>query len=186
MTRPSSVTVRPGELPGDAGRPLPDLGPVAEVSVQARERHQHGPAVRGAVVDQIIPSAVLSLLANANHRYVTAENAGRSPLIANRTAIGVWEQFDQINVGGGFIALRAHANGRYVTAENAGRSPLIANRTAIGPWEKFRLVVNSDGSISLLANANGRYVTAGNAGSSPLIANGTAIGAWQKFYRTPS
>jgi len=131
-------------------------------------------------------AAPVSLRAHANGKYVTADNAGRSPLIANRTAIGRWEQFDQIDLGGGHVALRAHANGKYVTAANAGRSPLIANRTAIGRWEEFKLVVNSDGSISLLAKANGRYVTADQAGSSPLIANGTAIGPWQKFYRTPS
>ena len=28
--------------------------------------------------------------------YVTAENAGAAPLIANRTAIGAWEEFDLI------------------------------------------------------------------------------------------
>ena len=28
---------------------------------------------------------------------VTADNAGASPLIANRTAIGTWEQFDLIS-----------------------------------------------------------------------------------------
>jgi GH25 family lysozyme M1 (1,4-beta-N-acetylmuramidase) len=128
-------------------------------------------------------SPALSLLANANGRYVTAENAGNLPLIANRTAVGVWEQFDQIDVGSGYIALRAHANGRLVTAENAGNSSLIANRTAIGPWEKFKLITNSDGSISLMANANGRYVTAENGGNSPLIANRTAIGPWEKFYQ---
>ena len=131
-------------------------------------------------------AAPVSLRAHANGLYVTAPSAGRSPLIANRTAISTWEQFDQIDLGGGYIALRAHANGKYVSAANAGSLPLIANRTAISTWEKFRLVVNSDGSMSLLAKANGRYVTADNAGSSPLIANGTAIGAWQKFYRTPS
>jgi GH25 family lysozyme M1 (1,4-beta-N-acetylmuramidase) len=123
----------------------------------------------------------LTLRAHANGRYVTAEQAGSLPLIADRSAIGPWEQFDQVDAGGGDIALRAHANGRYVTAEHAGTSPLIANRTAIGSWEKFKPVVNADGSISLLANANGRYVTAEHAGSSPLIANRSAIGPWEKF-----
>jgi hypothetical protein len=36
----------------------------------------------------------VSLRANANGQFVTAENAGASPLIANRTAIGPWEEFD--------------------------------------------------------------------------------------------
>jgi hypothetical protein len=61
-----------------------------------------------------------SACAHANGKYVTAEQAGSLPLIANRTAIGPWEQFDQINLGGGDIAVRAHANGRYVTAEQMG------------------------------------------------------------------
>jgi GH25 family lysozyme M1 (1,4-beta-N-acetylmuramidase) len=127
--------------------------------------------------------AQMSLLARVNNRYVTADNYGRAPLIANRTSIGLWEKFDVVNAGSGFVALRAHVNGRYVTAEKAGTLPLIANRTAIGSWEKFRIITNADGSISLLANANGRYVTAENYGNDPLIANRTAIGTWEKFTR---
>ncbi|MGH8888615.1 MAG: fascin domain-containing protein, partial [Acidothermaceae bacterium] len=72
--------------------------------------------------------------------YVTAENAGASSLIANRTSIGGWEEFDLIHNSDGSISLRAHANGDYVTAENAGASALIANRTAIGTWEEFDLI----------------------------------------------
>jgi glucose/arabinose dehydrogenase len=124
---------------------------------------------------------VVSLRAHANGQYVTAENAGASPLIANRSAVGAWEMFDEVDAGGGMVALRAHANGQYVTAENAGASPLIANRSAVGAWEMFTVVVNADGSVSLRANADGQYVTAENAGASPLIANRTAIGQWEKF-----
>jgi hypothetical protein len=124
--------------------------------------------------------SVVSLRAHANGLYVTADNAGASPLIANRTAVGGWEQFDLIAVGSN-VALRAHANGLYVTADNAGASALIANRTAVGGWETFTLVHNADGSTSLRALANNAYVTAENAGASALIANRTAIGPWEKF-----
>jgi hypothetical protein len=124
---------------------------------------------------------VISLRARANNQYVTADNAGSSPLIANRTAIGAWEQFDQLDAGGGNIALRAHANSRIVTADNAGASPLIANRTAVGPWESFQLIHNSNGTVSLRALANSRYVTADNAGAAALIANRTSIGTWEQF-----
>jgi hypothetical protein len=126
-------------------------------------------------------SPVISLKAHANGDYVTADNAGASPLIANRTAIGPWESFDEMDLGNGNIALRAHANNMIVTADNAGASPLIANRTAVGQWETFQLIHNADGSISLKAAANGDYVTAENAGASPLIANRTAIGPWEEF-----
>jgi hypothetical protein len=124
---------------------------------------------------------VVSLRALANGDFVTAENAGASPLVANRTAIGPWEQFDLIDDGGGYVSLRAHANSKYVTADNAGAAPLLAKVDAIGTWEQYQLVHNSDGSISLKARVNGDYVTAENAGASPLIANRTAIGPWEEF-----
>ncbi len=124
---------------------------------------------------------VISLRAHANNMIVTAGNAGASALIASSTAIGGWEEFDEIDLGNGSIALRAHANNMIVTAEHAGASPLIANRTAIGGWETFQLVHNADGSISLKAQADNEYVTAENAGASPLIANRTAIGPWEEF-----
>jgi len=129
------------------------------------------------------PSAttVISLRAHANGDIVTADNAGAAPLIANRTAIGPWEQFDLINNADGSVSFRAHANTDIVTAENAGASPLIANRTAIGPWEEFDLIHNGDGSVSFRAHANGDIVTADNAGAAPLIANRTAIGPWEEF-----
>ena len=124
---------------------------------------------------------VISLRAHADGDIVTADDNGGSPLIANRTAIGYWEQFDEINEGNGEIALRAHANGLIVTAEDAGAQPLIANRTVVGQWETFQLINNPDGSISLKAEANGDYVTAANTDTQPLIASGTAIGAGQEF-----
>jgi hypothetical protein len=71
---------------------------------------------------------------------VTADNAGASPLIANRTAIGTWESFQLIHNSNGTVSLFALANSRYVTAENAGAQALIANRTAIGTWEQFDLI----------------------------------------------
>jgi lysophospholipase L1-like esterase len=123
---------------------------------------------------------VISLRAHGDNEIVTADDAGGSPLIANRTAIGVWEQFDEISEGSGYIALRAHANNLIVTAEDAGASALIANRTVVGAWETFQLIDNADGSISLKADANGDYVTAAGA-TSPLIAGSSTIGAAQEF-----
>jgi hypothetical protein len=124
---------------------------------------------------------VVSLRAHANNMFVTAENAGANALIANRAAIGNWEQFDLINNADGSVSLRAHANNNIVSADNAGASPLIANRAPIGPWEEFDLINNADGSVSLRAHANNMLVCADNAGTNPLIANRTAVGAWESF-----
>jgi hypothetical protein len=124
----------------------------------------------------------VSLRSFANGKFVCAENAGASPLIANRTAIGTWEQFQLWNTSPGYFALKAKANGLYVCAENAGNSPLIANRGAIGTWENFQWIPATGGRISLKALVNGRFVCAENAGASPLIANRTSSLAWEQFY----
>jgi len=126
-------------------------------------------------------NGTVSLRAHANNLIVSADQAGAAPLIANRTAIGPWEQFDLIDRGGGNVALRARANNMYVCAENAGAGALIANRTAIGAWETFQLIRNPNGSVSFRAQANNMLVTADNAGAAPLIANRTAIGPWEEF-----
>jgi chitinase len=127
-------------------------------------------------------TTVVSFRAHANGKYVTADNAGASPLIANKTAIGVWEQFDKVTNPDGTISLRAHANNKFVTTPNAGGSALIASAAAVGgAWEAFDLIRNADGSVSLRARANNLYVTADNAGASALIANRTAIGGWEEF-----
>lgn len=123
----------------------------------------------------------VSFNARANSRWVTAESAGGAPLIANRTSVGQWEQFDLILLGGTAVALRARVNGAFVCADNAGTSSLIANRGSVGPWESFTLTPNSDGSISLRAAANSRIVTAEAAGGLPLIANRTSVGPWEMF-----
>jgi lysophospholipase L1-like esterase len=127
------------------------------------------------------PATVVSLRAHANGKLVTAESGGSAPLIANRTAVGPWEQFDRLDLGNGRIALRAHANGRLVTAAGGGSSALIASGTTVGAAETFDLIRNPDGSVALRATVNARYVCAENAGAASLIANRTAIGAWESF-----
>ena len=121
------------------------------------------------------------LKARANGRYVAAEAAGAAPLIANRTAVGPWEQFDLVRLGNDRVALRSRADNEWVCAENAGASSLIANRRAVGQWETFTLVRNPDATVSLRSAANGRYVVAENGGGAPLIANRAAVGPWEKF-----
>ena len=45
-----------------------------------------------------LANGTMSVQATVNNLYVVAENAGAQPLIANRTAIGPWEQFDLVTV----------------------------------------------------------------------------------------
>ncbi|WUC55025.1 xylosidase [Streptomyces sp. NBC_00554] len=160
-------------LTGDGGRMLK-----GELALTATRPTQ--PFVNGTSAGTPA-TATITLKARANSKFVTAESAGAKSLIANRDSVGLWERFDQIDLGNGSIALRSRANGRIVSAVDAGASALIADRTAIGTWETFQLVDNSNGTVSLLASANGKYVTADNGGADPLIANRTAIGTWEQF-----
>jgi Holliday junction resolvase len=82
----------------------------------------------------------IALRAHANNLVVCADNAGTSPLIANRTTAGAWETFQLLHNPNGTISLKAQTNAMYVTAENAGATALIANRTTIGGWEQFDLI----------------------------------------------
>jgi subtilisin family serine protease len=135
--------------------------------------------------DEVGTPNLVALAATAvNDNWVCADNAGKSPLLANRDSLtngaGPWEQFDEVDAGGGYIALRSHANGLFVTT-SGGQSPLIANRSGIGEWERFKIVVNADRTISLQAKVNGLYVTNNASTTIPLSANRSAIGAWEEF-----
>ena len=83
----------------------------------------------------------IGLKALANNLYVCANNAGSSPLIANRTTIGGWETFQWVDAGGGNVALFSLANNQYVCADNYGNNPLIANRITAGGWESFAVTL---------------------------------------------
>lgn len=83
----------------------------------------------------------VALKSLANNKYVCAENAGASPLIANRDQAGIWETFELHYLPDNKVSLKSIANQKYVCAENAGNQALVANRNKVGPWEMFTLSV---------------------------------------------
>ena len=122
----------------------------------------------------------IALRAAVNNNYVSADNSGQSPLIANKTSVGNSEKFTVLDAGSGWIGLRSHANNLFVVAENAGAASLIANRTAIGAWERFRFVDAGNNQVALQAQINNNYVRAASA-TQPLIASATTIGSQERF-----
>jgi hypothetical protein len=123
----------------------------------------------------------VSLRANLNGKYVTAEKAGAQPLFANRTAIGPWEKFTRNAKGAGPAPIYALINNEFVTAESAGKKPLIANRGVVGHWEYFTVESLGNGNVALKSLVNGKYVTAEKAGARSLIANRAVVGPWETF-----
>jgi hypothetical protein len=130
---------------------------------------------------KLVSGSIVSLKAMANNDYVSAANAGSSPLIANRTSVGQGESYQVVDAGNGNIALIALANNDYVCADSGGSSPLIANRTSFGLWETYTELDAGNGNTALRALANNKIVCADNAGASPLIANRNAVGGWETF-----
>jgi hypothetical protein len=74
---------------------------------------------------------------------VCADNAGSTPLIANRSAVGFWEEFEWMTRPDGTVVLRARANNKIVSADRNRTNPpqLIANQKVAGAWELFTVTL---------------------------------------------
>lgn len=150
------------------------------------------PAVNDVLVDYVRvyqagttttppPSTTITLRASANGTFVSADNAGASPLVANRATASTWEQFRLIDNGDGTVSLQAVANGLFVTVDASNGSRLIASRSAVGTTEKFHRVAQSNGTVALQAVVNNRFVSADLNIGNVLVANRTAASTWEQF-----
>jgi hypothetical protein len=120
-------------------------------------------------------------------RFVSADQArgAWAPLVADRTSVGGWEQFQVIDAGGGFIALRSVGNGRFVSADlNRGAwAPLVADRTSASTWEHFIWADLPGGAFTLRGRVTNRFVCADqNRGAfAPLVSDRVAASTWETF-----
>src|SRR5688572_16314873 len=78
----------------------------------------------------------VSILSAANEQFVAVQYDGT--LAPWSGAVGIAEQFDLYDLGGGLIALKSVANGKFVTARRG--QPLAATRESVGAGEAFRRV----------------------------------------------
>lgn len=76
--------------------------------------------------------------------FVSADEQGAAPLIANRDAIGDWEKFLVLYHGEKQVVLRAKVNNKLVSADNTEDSILIANRTEVSQSEVFYVSLVND------------------------------------------
>jgi endoglucanase len=122
-----------------------------------------------------------SMKAAANNTFVSAENAGASPLVANRGSVGDWERFKVITNADGTVSLFSMANAKFVQADlnNGGR--LIASASFINAWEKFTRVDLGNGQVNLRSVANNLYVSADLNAGNVLYANRNTASGWEAF-----
>jgi hypothetical protein len=125
--------------------------------------------------------------ASGTGRFVSADqNRGTfAPLVADRTTVGGWEQFQVIDAGGGFIALKSIGTGRFVSADlaRAAYAPLVADRASASTWENFRWTDLAGGAFTLTGRATGLFVSADqNRGAfAPLVSDRASASAWETF-----
>jgi hypothetical protein len=125
--------------------------------------------------------------ASATGRFVSADQdrGAFAPLVADRTTVGAWEQFQVIDAGGGFISLRSIGTGRFVSADmNRGTfAPLVADRASAGTWENFRWGDLAGGAFTLTGRVTGRFVSAdlSRGAFAPLVSDRTSASTWETF-----
>jgi hypothetical protein len=106
-----------------------------------------------------------------NNQFTCATSAGAGPLYVNRNAIGQWEIFDFVLLGGQWIALKAKINGKYVTRQSNGI--LQATSTTLTSAQHFYVYVSglSGGHFRLWHGQSQTYVRLDPFGA--LYADGT-------------
>ncbi len=123
--------------------------------------------------------------ASANGLFVSADqNRGTwAPLVADRSAVDAWEQFQVVDAGGGFIAFRSVGTGLYVSADQARATfaPLVADRASIGTWEQFTWSDLAGGAFTLKGRALNRFVSADLNRGAALVCDRTAASTWEQF-----
>lgn len=125
-----------------------------------------------------------TIKAVANGKFVSADNYGNNPLIADRATAQGWEQYRIINNPDGSVSFLSMANNKYVTADLNNGGKLIAAARGVLGWEKFNKVVNADGTVSFQAQANNQFVSADLNNGGVLYANRVSISTWEKFIIT--
>ena len=123
--------------------------------------------------------------ASANGLFVSADqNRGTwAPLVADRSSVDAWEQFQVVDAGGGFIAFRSIGTGLFVSADQARGTfaPLVADRASIGTWEQFTWADLGGGAFTLKGRALNRFVSADLNRGAALVCDRTAASTWEQF-----
>jgi hypothetical protein len=102
--------------------------------------------------------------------------APKGKLVANRTQIGPWEQFEIFQVSNDQVALRSHHG--FLSAQPDGR--IESNRSVIGPWETVTLVPYANGGVAL-RSTHGKYLSALEGGGGGCEWNRDSAAAWEEF-----
>ena len=123
--------------------------------------------------------------ASANGLFTSADQTRGTfaPLVADRSAVDAWEQFQVLDAGGGFIAFRSIGTGLIVSADQAraAYAPLVADRSTIGTWEQFTWTDVAGGAFTLRGRGNNLFVSADLNRGAALVSDRPSASTWEQF-----
>ena len=123
--------------------------------------------------------------ASANGLFTSADqNRGTfAPLVADRSAVDAWEQFQVLDAGGGFIAFRSIGTGLIVSADQAraAYAPLVADRSTIGTWEQFTWTDVAGGAFTIRGRGTNLFVSADLNRGAALVSDRPSASTWEQF-----
>ncbi len=131
------------------------------------------PRQRNAATERTLAASGIISIRTSNGSLVSGEGTGA--VIANRSAVGVWEKFEIITADDGRYILKS-GSGRYL----ARSGEQIISTTSINNAEKF-FVIGLGGNSFALRASNGLYVAAEDGGGRELVANRDWAREWETF-----
>ncbi|MCG8696462.1 MAG: alpha/beta fold hydrolase [Bacteroidales bacterium] len=144
---------------GDVCALKAEIRPQNSASAKAFDRKQTKVKIDNLAVPY---GSIVWLKSSSNNAYVSTEkDHTNKPLEVDKTKLGLYEKYEIIDAGNGFIALKSLANGKYVCADkslNSKTPPVVATKDQIDAWEKFKWVSNKPNTCVLMANVNRKFI----------------------------
>lgn len=115
-------------------------------------------------------------LQGSNGKWVQVEGGGGSWVYSRADALGGWETFEVIDLGGSSVVLKCQS-GQFLCAEEGGGGSVTATRWSADIWETFQVLDQGNNQIAL-RTYKGNYLSVVGDGVS---ATATSITAAAKF-----
>ena len=112
--------------------------------------------------------------------FVSADDRGYAPLIANREQPDYWETFKLIRNSDNSVSFLSIASNLFVSTEDPNW--VQPKKRFIADSEKFQMSKNPDGSFSFKANSNGKFIRSKPLPSPHLIADGLSPSYASEFF----
>jgi len=112
--------------------------------------------------------------------YLSAEGGGGGALMANQSALGLWETFEMIDLGSSQVGIKS-VNGQYLSASGAGGRGVMIDKDKLKSWETFTLVPRDpDTGLFAFMTINGANYLSANSGGG-VTASADQIGDLEEF-----